>query len=232
VLVDGALVQRDAEGVRWLRGNDRHWGLPRFAAAIERAAAEVARQRPGASLYVGDLSAPKGGGPLPPHFSHRSGMDADLLFYVRTMDGAPVESSGFVHFGADGLARDEVHRRWLRLDVEREWLLAKALLEDPQARIQWIFVSEVVEALLLEWALARGDAVETIRRAEEVMRQPHPGGVHDDHFHVRTTCSPEEAVEGCEPTGPRRSWLSYDAPKAGDADEDLAALLLRPLEAL
>ena len=106
---------------------------------------------------------------------------------MTTLDGAPVESPGFVHFGADGLARDEAHARWLRLDVERQWLLAKALLEDPDARIQWIFVSDVVQARLLEWALARGDSAETIARAREVMAQPSPGGVHDDHFHVRTT---------------------------------------------
>ncbi len=150
---------------------------------------------------VGDLSTRTGGGPLAPHFSHRSGVDADLLFYVTTLDGAPVESPGFVHFGADGLARDEAHARWLRLDVERQWLLAKALLEDPDARIQWIFVSDVVQARLLEWALARGDSAETIVRAREVMAQPSPGGVHDDHFHVRTTCSPEEVVAGCESVG-------------------------------
>ena len=94
-----------------------------------------------------------------------------------------------MHFGADGLARDEAHGRWLRFDVEREWLLVRALLEDPEARIQWIFVSDVVQAMLLEWALARGDSAETIQRAQTVMLQPNPGGVHDDHLHVRTTCS-------------------------------------------
>src|SRR6202000_1110926 len=119
------------------------------AGAVARAAEAVSRDRAGGLLEVGDLSVRTGGGPLAPHFSHRSGVDADLLFYVTTVGGAPVESPGFVHFGADGLARDEAHDRWLRLDVERQWLLAKALLEDPQARIQWIFVSDVVQAQLL-----------------------------------------------------------------------------------
>ena len=31
--------------VRWLRSNDRHWALPRFAEAIGRAAARVAHER-------------------------------------------------------------------------------------------------------------------------------------------------------------------------------------------
>jgi len=230
MLHDGCEVRADADGLRWLRHNDRHWALPRFAEAIERAAATVAQERPGGVLEIGDLSIRTGGGPLAPHFSHRSGVDADLLFYVTTLDGAPVESPGFIHVGADGLARDEAHARWLRLDVERQWLLAKALLEDPDARIQWIFVSDVVQAQLLQWALARGDSVETIRRAREVMAQPSPGGVHDDHFHVRTSCSPEEAVSGCEAVGPRRSWLAYDMPPLDQTDKELAFELMSPME--
>ena len=231
VLSGGAEVRQDAEGLTWLRHNDRHWALPRFAGAIERAAAAVARERGGGVLGVGDLSIRTGGGPLAPHFSHRSGVDADLLFYVTTLDGAPVESPGFVHFGADGLARDEAHARWLRLDVERQWLLAKALLEDSNARIQWIFVSDVVQAKLLEWAMARGESAEIIRRAREVMAQPSPGGVHDDHFHVRTICSPDEIVAGCEVIGPRRQWLTYDLQPSDESDEELAMDLLSPMEA-
>jgi penicillin-insensitive murein DD-endopeptidase len=231
VLQGGVEVRSDAEGLRWLRNNDRHWALPRFAQAIERAAAAVARERPGGVLGVGDLSIRTGGGPLAPHFSHRSGVDADLLFYVTTLEGAPVESPGFVHFGADGLARDEAHSRWLRLDVDRQWLLARALLEDPDARIQWIFVSDVVQARLLEWALALGESAEVIGRARDVMAQPSPGGVHDDHFHVRTSCSPDETVAGCEAVGPRRRWLSYDIQPIDESDAELALDLLSPMDA-
>jgi penicillin-insensitive murein endopeptidase len=230
VLVAGAQVGRDAPGLAWLRGNDRHWGLPRFTGAIERAAARVAQERPGARLFVGDLSTPTGGGPLSPHFSHRSGVDADLLFYATTLDGAAVDSPGFVHFGADGLARDEAHARWLRFDVEREWLLVRALLEDPEARVQWIFVSQVAEAMLLEWAISRGEPLETIARAQQVMLEPHPGGVHDDHLHVRTACSADEAVAGCENIGPRRPWLSYDVQPPPESDAELALALMQPAE--
>ena len=231
VLASGVQVSRNAEGLRWLRDNDRHWGLPRFTGAIERAAASVAHERPGARLTVGDLSTPTGGGPLSPHFSHRSGVDADLLFYMTTLQGAPVDSPGFIHVGADGLAQDEGHGRWLRFDVEREWLLVKALLEDPQARIQWVFVSEVVEAMLLDWAIARGESPEIIGRAQSVMLQPNPGGVHDDHIHVRTSCSLEERVAGCETIGPQRPWLTYDLAPVEESDGDLALALLQPITA-
>jgi penicillin-insensitive murein endopeptidase len=230
VLTEGVELRSNVDGLAWLRSNDRHWALPRFARSIEHAAAVVAQEKPGSKLIVGDLSVRTGGGPLAPHFSHRSGVDADLLFYALSLDGAPVQSPGFVHFGADGLARDEAHARWLRFDVEREWLLIRTLLEDPEARVQWVFVSDVVQAMLLEWAVAEGDSPETVRRARSVMLQPNPGGVHDDHIHVRTACSPREMAEGCEPIGPRRPWLVYELPRTGDTDEDLALALMQPLE--
>jgi penicillin-insensitive murein endopeptidase len=63
------------------------------------------------------------------------------------------------------------------------------------------------------------------------MAQPSPGGVHDDHFHVRTSCSPEELVAGCEAVGPRRAWLTYDMPPLDETDEDLALELMSPMEA-
>jgi penicillin-insensitive murein endopeptidase len=224
MLTNGAEIQKSAS-LKWLRGNDRHWGLPRFTQAIERAAARVAEARPQSVLLVGDLSV-RTGGPLSPHFSHRNGRDADLLLYLTTLDGAPVESPGFIHFDTDGLAWDG--KRYLRFDVEREWLLVKALLEDPEARIQWIFVSEVIQAILVEHARARGDDPDTIARALEVMLQPNPGGIHDDHLHVRTACTPLEVSLGCENMGPQRSFF---APHTAilESDDDLVVAILRPL---
>lgn len=230
VLTDGAELPREGEGFAWLRQDDRHHGLPRFVEAIERAAATVARERPGGVLAVGDLSAPQGG-TLMPHLSHRSGRDADLLFYATTLEGAPVASPGFVHFGPDGLAWDPDHKRFLRFDVEREWLLVRALVTDPEARIQWVFVSRDVEAMLVEWARARGEPAEIVARAMDVMLQPKPGGVHDDHVHIRTACSPLEIVRGCEPTGPARPWLAAAetaSPEPVSTDE-LVASILAPL---
>ena len=62
------------------------------------------------------------------------------------------------------------------------------------------------------------------------MLQPNPGGVHDDHIHVRTTCAPEERVTGCEPIGTRRPWLTYELPALQETDRDLALALLQPFE--
>lgn len=217
VLTASAELAPEGPGFKWLRRegrDDRHHGVPRFVKAIERAAANVEKERPGAILSIGDLSV-KNGGVLLPHLSHRSGRDADLLLYMTTLDGAPVESPGFIHVGPDGLAFDDKSHRFLRFDVERTWLLVKFLVEDPEARVQWVFANRNVEALLLQWARARGESGETMYRAMEVMLEPHPGGPHDDHVHVRTACSPAEIAQGCEHTGPIRPWiLALDADKA------------------
>jgi penicillin-insensitive murein endopeptidase len=228
VLAGPTEIPADGPGLRWLRNDDRHWATARLAGAVARAAAAVSATRPGAPLRVGDASMRTGGGPLSPHLSHRSGVDVDLLFYVATLDGASVDSPGFVHVGADGLAQDEAHDRFLRLDVEREWLLVKSLVEDPDARVQWLFVSDVVQAILVEWAIARGESLETVRRARATMLQPKPGGIHDDHIHLRIACSPDETASGCEPVGPKRWWLTYALPPSRDDDADLAMALMAP----
>ncbi len=214
VLAGGRMLPKKAEGLAWLRTDDRHWGLPRFVTTIERAAAKIAKDRPGATLVVGDLSA-RHGGVLLPHLSHRTGRDADLLLYMTTLDGVPVPSPGFIHVGDDGLAWDPEGKRFLRFDVEREWLLVRELVSDPSSRIQWIFAHRRIEAMVVEWARARGEPGEIILRAMEVMLQPNPGGPHDDHLHVRTACAPEELETGCEATGPARAWLD-SAPRPDD----------------
>lgn len=230
VLTESRELPPSGEGYVWLRQDDRHHAIPRFVGAIERAAAKVVRERPGATMAIGDLSA-RAGGQLLPHLSHRTGRDADVLLYLTTLDGAPVTSPGFLHVGNDGLAWDEQGKRFLRFDVERTWLLVKTLVEDPEARIQWIFAGRNVESLLVEWARARGEAPETIVRAMEVMLQPQPGGPHDDHVHVRTACTPEELASGCEHTGPTRPWIAAldDAHRTRDDDAELVAAIARPL---
>jgi penicillin-insensitive murein endopeptidase len=239
VLCDGAELPRDAEGIRWLRGNDRHWAAPRFVAALEHAAAAVAREREGPPVVVGDLSA-RHGGQLREHMSHRTGHDVDVLLFVTTLSGAPVQSPGFVRFDTDGLAWDDAHERFLRFDVERTWLFVKALLEDDEARIEWIFLSRPLQGLLVEWARARGEASETVLRAERVLLQPGPPAeTHDDHLHVRTGCDVGEMAHGCEPTGPVRPWIraanrSEAARVEVHAEDDgaIAFELSRPIDAI
>ncbi len=227
VLIGGERVA-ETEHLKFLRDNDRRWATPRFGKVLTRAAERVAKERPGAALVLGDLSA-KGGGVLMPHLSHRSGRDADVLLYLVTLDGAVVTSPGFVHVREDGLAWDERGKRFVRFDVERQWLLLKAMLEDPDGHVQFVFASRNIRALLAEWAIARGESMEIVYRALTVMVQPNPGGEHDDHFHVRTACTDEEVVAGCEPSGPERPWLARQSAEATDPIE-LARALFEPIE--
>jgi hypothetical protein len=67
--------------------------------------------------------------------------------------------------------------------------------------------------------------------AETVMLQPKDSLPHDDHLHLRTACLPDEAVLGCEGGGPYWPWLPpLPGTPPPDTDEDLAALLLTPIE--
>jgi penicillin-insensitive murein endopeptidase len=231
-LSGGAPLPDTGPGFARLRKNERRYGTSTLVSAIERAANVVAKAYPGSVLVVGDLSVDHGGHLLP-HLSHRNGRDADLLLYVGTEGGARVTSPGFVHFGADGLAWDPAHERFLRFDVEREWLLVKTLVTDDDARVQWIFLNHALTPMLIEWARARGEPAATIRRAEEVLLEPKPGGVHDDHTHIRVACSDDEVAHGCERNGPERAWLVDDeAPSQAPSLEQLVREVSLPLEAL
>lgn len=224
-LTSGVELPRASQGLSWLRQDDRHYGVPRLVNALTRAAKQVDDARPGASLVVGDLSR-RHGGELNGHASHRVGRDVDLLLYLTTLDGAPVKSQGFYSVGNDGLAYDKTHGQFLRLDVEREWLLVKSLVEDTDANVQWIFVHQNIEALLLEWARAKNEPPETIFRAMTMMLRPKPpADPHDDHLHVRTECLPDEVDRGCVPFGPVWPWLKKRNRHVPDTRELVRELL-------
>ncbi len=213
ILAGGEELPMEGTGYRFLRKDDRHFAIPRLARVIRRAAESVSLERPGGTLVLGDLST-RTGGTLMPHFSHRSGRDADLLLYLTALDGTPVASPGFIHVGEDGLAVDPRTGRTYRFDIEREWLLIKALLEDPEAYVQWLFSNHRLNGQLLSWARARGESAALIARAESVLAEPHPGGAHDDHIHLRIACTPEDRAAGCLPSGPERPW--FDKIDEGD----------------
>lgn len=231
VLQRGAQLPASGQGFRWLRPFGHHYGLPRFVSAVQDAAEAVHRERPGAPVMIGDMSA-RTGGQIPGHRSHRTGRDVDILFYVTTPEGAPLANTGFYQFGPDGLAMMPAGHggpRYVRFDVEREWLLVKALVSSPEANVQWIFVSRPLEALLVEYARARGEAPELVWRAETVMLQPGDSLPHDDHIHVRTACLPDEMLAGCEGGGPYWDWLPKLAALPEEPDEMLVAALVEPI---
>lgn len=208
VLTEAEELPVRGEGfVRYRPQSNHYFGRPRLVHALEQAAAEVARKAPGgAPLFIGDLSA-KTGGRIPGHDSHRSGRDVDLLFLVLTPSGIPISSPGFVRFEGDGLAQVPDSKDYVRLDIDREWLLLRALLTSPEIGVQFMFVCRELEALLIDHARALGEPDALLLRAETVMLQPSDSLPHDDHVHLRIACTPEEAIAGCSGGGPRWEWL-------------------------
>ena len=220
MLVGTAPTESVPGAFEFLRDNDRHHALPRFAQALLRASQRVQREIADTPpLVVGDFSTEHGGQTFP-HHSHRNGLDVDLLFYVTTLDGAPVRTTEFVHFRDDGIGYSPSQKRWLRFDERRQWALLRALLEDPEARVQWVFFQHQLEPLLLDWAIAHGEPSDLIVQAAQVLLEPHPGGAHDDHFHVRTYCSRLEQIQGCVPNGPLRPWIPDPDPALANTPTD------------
>jgi len=192
--------------VRYRKVGGFNWGQPALVRAVKAAALEVQTALPGGGpLVVGDLSA-RGGGQVVRHATHRSGRDVDLLWYMTTPEGAPIENAHFVQLGSDGLGRSP-DGGFVQLDVAREWQLVKSLLSSQQIDAQWMFASHAVEALLIDYAIASGEDPELIWRAENVLQEPADALPHDDHLHLRIACSPQESVRGCQGGGPYWSWL-------------------------
>ena len=231
VLTGAVALSKEGNGFRRLRDNGVVWGHPRLVATITHAAAAVAAWRPRSPpLVVGDLSR-RHGGEAEGHRSHRTGRDVDLLLYALTPRGIPVTAPGFVRYGADGLAAKAEQKgepRFYRFDVDRNWLLVRALLLAPDANVQWLFVARWLEALLVEHALARGEDPELVWHAETVLLQPGDSAPHDDHIHARIACLPEEAVAGCLGGGPYWDWLAPLPELLPVPDRDLAAAILDP----
>lgn len=207
VLTDSRELPESGPGyVRYRPRSPIYFGLPRLVSAIERAAAMVETEMPGgAPLVVGDLSA-ETGGKISRHNSHRTGRDVDFLFYLTTPTGIPLKNPGFISLGADGFVAlpDD---SYALLDVARQWLLFRALLTDPEADIQFLFMSRELEARVIEYALARETDLELVWHAQTVMLQPGDSLPHADHVHVRIACKPDEAVYGCTGGGPHWPWL-------------------------
>lgn len=213
------------------RGESTRAGVPRLLDALEQASAEVARAFPGGHrLRIGDVAAPLGGRHSR-HRSHRSGRDVDILFYLASPTGVPVEPRGRVAFSRFGVAPDPETGELVVFDDARNWHLVRTLLADPSIAVQWIFCSRGVKSRLLAHALAIEPDRALLARAAYVLAQPQNAAPHDDHFHVRVLCSQEESALGCRDVAPIWPWLraARDPSEAAEAYDD--ARLLELLDA-
>jgi penicillin-insensitive murein endopeptidase len=218
-LQGGVPLPFSAPGVRYndRRSENARYGTVEVLAAIMRAARVVHEQMPGSELVVNDISLERGGR-IAHHGSHRAGRDADILFYLLGDDGRPTPSVG-APIDPDGIgfdykdlsiAEDDVR---VHLDAPRTWRFVQALLEDPEARVQRIFVVEHLRAALLREAEHAKAPAEIVARFADLTCQPsYP---HDDHLHVRWYCSDEDLALGCQDLPPLYPWREQELAAAG-----------------
>ncbi len=209
-LEGGVPLPLSSPGLRFNPKRDpkaRH-GTLEVVRALVRAAARVDQELGGLPVIINDLSYERGG-PLPHHRSHQSGRDVDVFFYQLGPDGRPISSVG-AFFDPEGRGvdfrnladpSDDVS---LSIDLPRTWLFLQSLIEDEQARLQHIYVAEHLRALLLEHARSLEIDRRIVARFEDMTCQPaYP---HDDHFHFRFFCSPQDVLRGCNDSPPLYPW--------------------------
>jgi penicillin-insensitive murein endopeptidase len=212
-LLDGARLPARGDGYEIPRvWSDRglNWGTDELVGIIVRAARRVQLDAPGAPLYVGDMS-PRRGGESQWHKSHQAGRDADLLFFLIDSTGKPVPAPDeMIELGADGATPATDGRGHkipqLFLDIPREWALVRALLADPVADVQWLFISRPLKRLLLDYARSIHEPADVVERAASVLQQPNDAPPHDDHLHLRIFCPTSDRALGCKDREPLR-WF-------------------------
>ncbi len=208
-LHDGVRLPRVGDGylippVWQHRGNN--WGTDELVAIVVRAARRIHAESPEGTLYVGDLS-PQQGGASQWHRSHQTGRDVDLIFYALDEQGQPARPPGNMYrYGEDGWTLRIGKAPRLQFDVARNWLLVRALLEDPVVDVQHLFISAPLRQLLLDHAERAGEPKELVERARLVMQQPVDALPHDDHLHLRIFCPVSDRALGCRDRGPLR-WF-------------------------
>jgi penicillin-insensitive murein endopeptidase len=220
-LLDGVMLV-EAPGLAILPSAIRRealWGTPELTGVVTRAAEVVAATYPGSTLWVGDLSR-RGGGPFSPHASHQSGRDVDLAFYLSSDDGVIADPPQMSYVDSGGAVGG------LRFDVERNWRLVEAMLADPHAQLQWIFVANHLREALLE----RGREVGSpwVAKAERVLFEPRDSSPHADHFHVRIYCGLEDRLSGCLDAPPFHGWVDRHEGALASWLEGLLPLLEHP----
>lgn len=218
------------------RGNV--FGTSQLVQAVKRVGVKLAQATPARVLGVADLS-PLHGGWSQWHRSHQSGRDVDLLFLSVDAKGRPLAPPAreMIHYNGAGQAYaprgtryKEPRWRHRHFDDAGNWQVIKALLTDPNIRVQWIFASWAIKKRVLEQAREEDAPDWLMDYASLVIAQPSGVSAHDDHFHVRIYCPREDLASGCRDTG--RVWTHERAGEGRYLDgERYNPLALRAMSA-
>ena len=183
-----------------------HYGTDALIGIIQRSAAAVGEKYGGAPLRVGNMSR-REGGKIAPSVSHQSGRDADIGIFALDLDGETSDPGGFPKFdGSRGDPSVDTTGSYL-FDVARNWTFVSALVKDPGARIQWIFLDTPLKEMLLDYAVRTHENAELITRVEKVVVRPSNSSPHANHFHIRIFCTQGDIEYGCKDMGPEWDWV-------------------------
>lgn len=184
VLRDGIQLPKQPE-LYHIRNPSEAWGTSEMIEAIITASAEMAWLLPQADpILVGDLSR-KRGGHLPPHRSHRSGLDADIGIF--TSGASMPASSGFPNVTPQ------------TIDYEANWMFWSALLDT--GLVERVLLDQTLIDAMRAWTVESGELSEAEALAIFPPRntpqlwtmtgvfQHVPG--HRDHIHLRVLCGEE-----------------------------------------
>ncbi len=175
----------------------------RLVEILEATASSVADRHDGAVTYLGNLSG-RGGGDIPYSFSHNSGRDADVAFFLESAEGRRLVPEDLVSLNEEGIHRaDGVVYHW---DDEANWSWFRALMMHAGDDLQYVFLSRPLQQRLLQEGERRGASEQTLERARRILRQPAASPPHADHYHVRLYCSPVSMASGCRDSGAVRPW--------------------------
>ena len=188
-----------------------YYGGEELVAVIDQAAKSVATQFPGAMLRVGNLSR-KEGGKIGTSVSHQSGRDADIGLYCTDLDNAAVDPPRFPEFVEKGGTIIDRSGQYL-FDTERNWAFVAALLSDPKARVQWIFLDTPLKYAMIDFAVRQGASPKLVEKAEKVIMRPANSSPHAEHFHLRIFCTPRDLQYDCKDYGPEWGWVKEERKK-------------------
>ncbi|HUH04156.1 MAG TPA: penicillin-insensitive murein endopeptidase [Kofleriaceae bacterium] len=185
----------------WARRGARY-GTDELVGLLRRAAARVADEYPGSLLGIADLSREHGGAAAG-HRSHQSGRDADLLYYaIDEQQRYVAPDSVMPYYTRSGKASYAKAPTWTPripvryFDLERNWALIRALLEDQHAEVISIFVASSVKYWLIKYAEEIGAPAALVTKARHTVVVPRNVGSHNDHLHIRVACSADDRLAG------------------------------------
>lgn len=194
---DAAIDGKEAGLLKLFVERDRRYGNEVMIDTLKKLGAAYVASSHGVfeRIQIGDI-AQYGGGPITRHASHQTGLDADIVFLRR--DHRETDPSRGFNASFDELFVSD-HRVTSNFDTERMWWV-----------FRWLNRTRLVDRIFVDPQIKRhfcnlANTLPTSSDSEKiaVLRQLRPLAKHDDHFHLRLKCPPQDTE--CEGSVPVKS---------------------------